>query len=161
MSKTQSILKRFSLLREYKVVSNLELTVDGEKIEIDHLLIGEFGVLNLCTINKKGDLYGNENDEIFALVDKKLNREQIPNLSKKAQKNEQALRKIFAKEKVYNVKMDSVVVIEHSGCNPMISSPAVPILKIPELKKHLNCGKYDLDNKADKGKILETILKYK
>lgn len=161
MSKTASLFKRFSILREYKVISKLSVEVENKKYTFDELLIGEFGVLCAVTFNKKGDLYGNENDENFVLIDKKMRREICENLIKKAQKGEMILRKIFANEKVYNVKIDNIAVIENQFCQRMVSVQKGNLLDLKETKKYLNSGKFDLDNKTDKDKIIETITKYK
>ena len=65
MNKTKSILKRYSLLREYKVLSNVKVNVDGKEHILDELMIGHFGILVLTTFKDKGELFGNENDEHF------------------------------------------------------------------------------------------------
>ncbi len=161
MSKTKSALKRYSLLREYKVISDFEVEIGTVKHKFDKLLVGEFGVLNIVAFNKKGDLYGNENDANFVLIDKKMNREPCQNLIKEAQDGETVLRKIFAEQKVYNVKIDIAVVIENSYCQCMVSSQKVNILTLQQFKKYLNGGKFDLDNKADSQKIIDAISKYK
>lgn len=161
MKKTKSLLKRYAYLREYDVLTDVNISVAGEEHHFDNLLIGCFGILSICCFDKRGDLYGNQNDDNFVLVDSKSNRYKIPNLIKKAEKDEAVLRKILSKNQVYNIKIDTAIAIENSMCQILFSSNKVPVLNMRELKKHLNCGKFDLDNKADAKKIADVILNSK
>ena len=82
MSKTRSILKRYSLLREYNVLSNVKVNVGGQEHIFDELMIGHFGILCLTTFKGKGELFGNEGDEHFiTLYKNKTERKEVPNLT--------------------------------------------------------------------------------
>lgn len=161
MKKTKSILKRFSYLREYDVLTDVNVSVAGKEHHFDNLLVGCFGILSLCCFDKKGDLYGNKNDENFVIVDSKSNRFKTVNLIKKAKKDEEVIRKILSTNHIYSIKVDTAIVVENMMCNILFSSDDVPVLNLRGLKKHLNCGKFDLDNKADAKKIVEAILNSK
>ena len=161
MNKTATVLKRTFLAKQGKLATDVEVTVKGEKYRFDNLLIGKFGVLNVVCLDKKGELYGNERDEFFALVNKKLERERVPNLIKTAEKNEQALREIFAKEKVYNIKIESIIVLEDKACKVLFSSPKIPLLTLSSLKKHLKQERFENDNKINPELVLSAIERYK
>ena len=149
MSKVKTILKRFAYLREYKVLSDVTVkTVQGEH-KFDHIMIGPFGILSLCCFNKKGELYGNENDENFVLLDAKMNRTKTENLIRKAKEDERVLRALVTQAKLYNVKIDTAIVIENKGCKSLIPTAAVPVLQASQLSKFLNTDKFEMDNKAD------------
>lgn len=158
MSKTKSILKRYSLLREYNVLSNVKVRVDGEEHIFDELMIGHFGILCLTTFNGKGELFGNEHDDFFILLSKnKTKREQTDNLIKKSLKDEEVLRKILSANKIYSIKIEKGIVIENKWCCAMIPGNSVPVFTLETLKKHLNCGKYDIDYKINVDAILNAI----
>ena len=161
MNKTASILKKTRAAKQGALASNLEVTVKGEKYRFDNLLIGKFGVLNVVCFDKKGELYGNEKDEFFALVTKKLERERVPNLIKTAEKNEMALREIFAKEKVYNIKIESIIVLEDNGTKPLFTSQKIPFLTLSALKKHLKQERFESDNNIDPHIVFGAIERYK
>lgn len=161
MNKTASILKKTIAAKQGAFASDVDVTVKGEKYHFDNLLIGKFGVLNVVCFDKKGELYGNENDEFFALVTKKLERERVPNLIKTADKNEMALREIFAKEKVYNIKIESIIVLEDKGTRPLFTSQKIPLLTLSSLKKHLKQERFESDNKTNPQLVLEAIERYK
>ena len=155
MSKVKTTLKRFSYLRDYKVLENVEL---GEHI-FDYIMVGPFGILSICFFDKKGELYGNESDENFILVDKKKNREKTENLIKKAKKDVELLRALVSKEKIYNLKIDGVIVVDDKKCQPFFSSSDLPLVKVSGFSKFLNQEKYDIDNKADTDKIVSLLTK--
>lgn len=158
MNKTRSILKRYSLLREYNVLSNVKVVVDGQEHVFDELMIGHFGILCLTTFKGKGELFGNENDAHFiTLYKNKTERKEVPNLIKKALKDEAVLRKILSDNKIYSIKVEKGIVAEHRLCLPMIPSDKVPVFTPETLKKHLNCGKYDIDYKINVSAILGAI----
>ena len=158
MSKTRTILKRYSLLREYKVLSNVKVNVSGEEHIFDEMMIGHFGILCLTTFNGKGELFGNEGDEHFiTLYKNKTERKEAPNLIKKSLKDEEILRKILADNKIYSIKIEKGIVAEHRMCLPMIPSDKVAVYTPDTLKRHLNCGKYDIDYKINVDAILKAI----
>ncbi len=162
MSKTRSILKRFALLREYKVLSDVTVSVDGTEHHFDHLLIGCFGILSLCSFSKKGELYGNDRDDVFILLNgNKTKRTKTENLIKKAQNDEMVLRKLLSQAKIYKIKIDTGIVIESKLCNAMIPSATVPVYTPQTLKKQLNCGKYDMDHNVNVSGILDVIAQSK
>ena len=155
MSKVKTTLKRFSYLRDYKVLENVKIN----EHTFDYLMIGVFGILSVCFFDEKGDLYGNENDENFVIVDKKSNRIKTENLIKKAKKDNEVLRSLISGAKIYNVKIDSIIVVDDKKCQPLFSATNVPVVKLSSLAKFLNQEKFDVDNKADADKIVSLLTK--
>lgn len=155
MSKVKTTLKRFSYLRDYKVLENVKINEHS----FDYLMIGAFGILSVCYFDKKGELYGNEHDENFVIVDKKTTRTKTENLIKKAIKDVEVLRKAISEAKLYNVKIDAIIVVDDKKCQPLFSASDVPVVKLSALSKFLNQEKYDIDNKADADKIVSLLTK--
>ncbi len=155
MSKVKTTLKRFSYLRDYKVLENVKVNEHS----FDYLMIGVFGILSVCYFDKKGELYGNEHDENFVIVDKKTNRTKTENLIKKTKKDREVLRSLISDAKIYNVKIDSIIVVDDKKCQPLFSASDVPVVKLSLLSKFLNQEKYDIDNKADTEKIVSLLSK--
>ena len=107
---------------------------------------------------QSGELFGNENDERFiTLYKNKTERKEVPNLIKKSLKDEEVIRKILSNNKIYSIKVEKGIVVEHRLCLPMIPTNKVPVFTPETLKKHLNCGKYDIDYKINVGAILSAI----
>ena len=157
MDKVKSALKRYSALREYKVISDIKLKVRDKEIEFDNILIGCFGVLCLCCFDEKGELYGSANDENFVIVDKKMNRTKTENLIKRCTKQTEALRTLFTDAKIYNVKLESAIVCSHRKCEAYISASPYKILSFGDFKKFLAQVKFEMDNKTDVEKIINEI----
>ena len=157
MSKVKTTLKRFSYLRDYEVLCDVNIkTKQGEHI-IDYLMIGAFGVLSICFFDEKGELYGNENDESFVIVDRKMNRIKTENLIKKAKADANALRYVITDAKLYNVKIDSVVVVDDKRCQPLFSGAGTAVVKLSALSKFLNQEKFDIDNKTQTNEIVSLL----
>jgi len=125
----------------------------------DYIMVGVFGILSVCFFDKKGELYGNESDENFILVDKKKNREKAENLIKKAKKDVEVLRALISKEKIYNLKIDGAIVVDDKKCQTFFTSPDLPLVKLSAFSKFLNQEKFDVDNKADADKIVSLLTK--
>jgi Nuclease-related domain/Topoisomerase DNA binding C4 zinc finger len=53
---------------EYKIINNVVLNTQGRTAQIDHLVIGDFGIFVIETKNYKGWIFGNENSEYWTQV---------------------------------------------------------------------------------------------
>ena len=62
MNKTASVLKR--LIKGSQLLSDFDVIIKDKSYHFDNLLVCKYGVLNAVCLNKKGELYGNENDLI-------------------------------------------------------------------------------------------------
>jgi hypothetical protein len=157
MKKTRAALKRYSALRDYKVLSNLTVKTEDGEHTFDNILVGNFGILTAVCFDKKGELYGNERDESFVLVGVKMDRTLVPNLIKKAQKDTAVIREILSKNKIYNIRVSNAIVIESSACKPTFSNPDNPVLTLSEFSKYLKTDKFENDYKADVDRIISAL----
>ncbi|MBE6788398.1 MAG: NERD domain-containing protein [Ruminococcaceae bacterium] len=156
MSKTKTILKRFARMCNYKLLSDVTVGSGESAHTFEHILIGSFGAFCVRSFKEKGELYGNENDSNFVLVDYKMSRNKTENIVKKSLKDNMTLRKIVADAKIYNVKIENAVVIEHKKCKAMITAPSCEVMAVSELSKYLN-DKFDRDNKVDAEAVASAV----
>jgi len=156
MSKTKSILKRFAKALKYTLLTDLKVKAEGTEHSFDHVLVGNFGVLCVRVIDEMGEVYGSENDQNFVVVDRKLNRTKTENYVKKSMLDGEVLRKIISKEKIYNVKIDTLIAIDNKLCKPMISAPNCVIVHFNQLAKLLN-SRYDKEDKTDVNAVLAAL----
>ena len=63
----KSILKRYALSRNYKVLENVTLNYEGKTQTIDFVLVGFFGLLFVSALQGKGDFYGDLKEPAGAL----------------------------------------------------------------------------------------------
>ncbi len=160
--KTGRILKSFIRLRGYEVLSDLDLEIKGKTAHIEHILIGTFGMMFFsCLDLKKGELYGNDRDEKWAIVTK-TDKTRIDNPHLKNEHNNAVVRDILAKEEVYRVGFENVIVI---GCPKPDTQLAMPVDSLgiyspKALKKYLKRVKFEKDNGVDVKKTAAAVKKY-
>ena len=65
----KSILKRYALSRNYKVLENVTLNYEGKTQTIDFVLVGFFGLLFVSALQGKGDFYGDLKEPRWSFVD--------------------------------------------------------------------------------------------
>ena len=160
MNRTKMLLKSFAKPRKFEVLSELKINYKGEEHTFDNILLGEFGVLILTRFDKAGELYGNVSDQNFVLIDRKNKRIPCENLQNKAEKGETLLRKIVSDNKIYNVKIESAIIIENKNCKPMITVEK-EVFDLKSLKKHLAQPKFDTDNKMDVNAVISALTQNK
>ena len=118
----KSILKRFAFPRKYKVLENVSMELDGKTQTIDFVMVGEFGLLFVSALQGKGDFYGDFTEEYWSFVDNEK-KVRFLNPVKEMDKKLDMFRRLMAKKKVYNLKIESAVVIVGSKADaPMYLS---------------------------------------
>ena len=108
----KSILKRFAFPRKYKVLENVSMELDGKTQTIDFV----------SALQGKGDFYGDFTEEYWSFVDNEK-KVRFLNPVKEMDKKLDMFRRLMAKKKVYNLKIESAVVIVGSKADaPMYLS---------------------------------------
>ena len=106
----KSILKRYALSRNYKVLENVTLNHEGKTQTIDFVLVGFFGLLFVSALQGKGDFYGDLKEPRWSFVDDEK-KVRFDNPVLEMDKKIELFRRLMAQKKVYNLKVDSAVVI--------------------------------------------------
>lgn len=157
--KTARILKNFGRIRGYKVLSDIDLSVDGKAAHIENMLIGYFGILLVSTCGARGEYYGTLDSATWP-VTRKDGREKtiIPNPMLAQRQAIAVLRALFAKNNVYKVAIDGVVYLTSRSNKTVICiSNNSEILRPGKLSGYLSKDKYQNDAGHDVGKIAELI----
>jgi len=108
--KTASTLKRFAVIRGYKVISNINFIHKGKQHYLENVLIGRFGILAVHTLGGRGEYYGQLESAEWRrqLNDKK---ELFPNPVIAQDEAVTALRAVLSQSKVYSVPIECLVVL--------------------------------------------------
>ena len=134
----KSILKRYALSRNYKVLENVTLNYEGKTQTIDFVLVGFFG---LFVDDEKKVRFDNPVLE----MDKKI----------------ELFRRLMAQKKVYNLKVDSAVVIVGTKSDvPMYLSHMREeniVMTVKEFKRFLEKEKFEKDNNVDVEEIAKLL----
>lgn len=168
--KATAALKKYALLRYYKVLTDLELPAAGpagssRTVKIENVLVGFFGLLVVTSIDRKGEFYGKRTDKSWTYMlngeKNALSREMVPNPIVQNQEVLAALREILSKEKVYNIPMEAIVVVAgNSKRTKLYISNCPEMFYLKELTKYLAKSKFDKDSQVDVEKLSELLGRY-
>lgn len=156
----KSILKRFAFPRKYKVPENVSMELDGKTQTIDFVMVGEFGLLFVSALQGKGDFYGDFTEEYWSFVDNEK-KVRFLNPVKEMDKKLDMFRRLMAKKKVYNLKIESAVVIVGSKADaPMYLSHVGKeniVMTVNQFKKLLEKEKFEQDNNIDVAAVTDVL----
>lgn len=156
----KSILKRFAFPRKYKVLENVSMELDGKTQTIDFVMVGEFGLLFVSALQSKGDFYGDFTEEYWSFVDNEK-KVRFLNPVKEMDKKLDMFRRLMAKKKVYNLKIESAVVIVGSKADaPMYLSHVGKeniVMTVNQFKKLLEKEKFEQDNNIDVAAVTDVL----
>ncbi len=152
-------LKRYSFTRGYKIINNIYLPLYDKTSQIDHIIIGRFGIIVIETKNLHGEIYGSMFDDkwIQYIGDKK---HKFYNPLKQNQGHIDIIRHIFNKEKIYKVDIESFVVFVDNKVGLNVKKN-LPVYKLKKFIKILNKSKYQEDKGLDINKIYDIIESYR
>lgn len=162
--KLLSLLHRFALIRSFKVIDDINLPLSDEKTShIDHILIGFFGimVINKCDFN--GTVYGDIRDKEWVSVLTKNNidkKTRFKNPISENQESVEAIRKVFLKENIYKINIESYTVFTNKKAALSIK-PNLPIMTLKAFKKLISKSKYSETGPVDVLKVYDAITKNK
>ena len=158
--KVAGILKRFAGIRSFKVINDIYLPLYDKTTQLDHILIGFFGMIVIETKNYKGDIYGAPKDkEWLHVVGDEKNKFYNPIMQN--QTHIDAIRHIFAKEKIYNINIDSLIVFTGGRKSHLYIPKNLPVIKLRKLKKVLHKSAYEKDNDVDVEKLYNTLMEHR
>ena len=156
----KSILKRFAFPRKYKVLENVSMELDGKTQTIDFVMVGEFGLLFVSALQGKGDFYGDFTEEYWSFVDNEK-KVRFLNPVKEMDKKLDMFRRLMAKKKVYNLKIESAVGIVGSKADaPMYLSHVGKeniVMTVNQFKKLLEKEKFEQDNNIDVAAVTDVL----
>lgn len=159
-SAVKSALHRYALTHNYKVLENVQMQLDGQTQTIDYVLVGFFGLLFVSALQGKGDFYGDFKEPRWTFVDDEK-KVRFDNPVLEMDKKLEMFRRLMAQKKVYNIKVDSAVVISSTKSDiPMYLSHVRDeniVMSLKEFKKFLGAEKFEKDNGLDVEKICDVL----
>lgn len=153
------VLKRYAGIRSYRVINDLYLPLYDKTTQIDHILIGFFGLLVIETKNYKGEVYGDpKKKEWTHIVGGEKHSFYNPLMQNQAHID--CIRHILGLEGIYNVNIESLVVFTNKKLDLYVPSK-MPIIKLKRLKKYLRQPRFDKDNEYDVAMLEAVFNKYR
>ncbi|MBM6921721.1 NERD domain-containing protein [Phocea massiliensis] len=156
--KVAAKLKRFASIRSFKVINDLYLPLYDKTTQVDHVLIGFFGLLVIETKNIGGEVYGEPRKKDWLHIMGK-SRYKLYNPLMQNQTHVDCIRHLLGKENIYNVPIESLVVFTNRKVELFIPKK-LPIISFNRLNKFLHQERFSKDNNIDVDKIYHALLKY-
>lgn len=159
-ARVMGALKRFGLIRNYKILENLHLRYGEREAQIDCMLVGFFGILLVNAINDTAEYYGDVGDRQWVKV-MKDKRSRMDNLCAKNIRDIELLREIFSKNGVYGIQMEGLVVFCGNVKKTIFGiTGGQGLMNLKKFKAYLGKSKFEKDNDVDVPALTELILKY-
>ena len=124
------------------------------------MLVGFFGLLFVSALQGKGDFYGDLKEPRWSFVDDEK-KVRFDNPVLEMDKKIELFRRLMAQKKVYNLKVDSAVVIVGTKSDvPMYLSHMREeniVMTVKEFKRFLEKEKFEKDNDVDVEEIAKLL----
>ncbi len=158
--KIARILKPWAAIRGYKVLNGIYLPLYDKTTEIDHIVIGFFGMIVIETKNMSGEIYGDvKAKEWTHIIGSKKHKLYNPVMQNQAHID--CIRHWLAKENIYNINIDNIVVFANPKTQLSLQRGDATILNIKQLKKLLRKEKYEKDRDVDVDRIYQALIKHR
>lgn len=157
--KTTRILNKFGLIRGFKTLSDIPLTLDDKTAYIENILVGYFGILLVHTCGARGEYYGTVDGESWILSQEEgRNRTNFPNPLLEQQKTVALLRALFAKHKLYNIPIEHIVYItSRAKKTGVFITHSGEILMPGKLSSYLAKTKFEKDTGLDVQTVVDVV----
>ena len=156
--KVAGILKKFAGIRSFKVINDLYLPLYDKTTQIDHILIGFFGILVIETKNLGGQIYGDPRKKDWTQI-MGNKRHKLYNPLMQNQAHIDCIRHIFGEENLYNINIESLVVFTNRKAELYIPK-GLPVLPVKRLKKFLHQPRFQKDTGFDVEKHYDCLMKH-
>lgn len=157
--KVAKVLKSYASFRSYKVLNDIYLPLYDKTTQVDHILIGFFGILVVETKNLSGEIYGDPKKKEWLHIMGKQNqtRHELYNPLMQNQTHIDCIRHILGLDNLYNIPIENLVVFT-SKKSELYIPKNLPIIKIAKLKKFLRNPRFDKDNNMDVEKLYNSLV---
>lgn len=158
-----SALKKYAGIRSYKVINDIYLPLYDKTTQVDHILIGFFGILVVETKNVSGEVYGDPKKKDWLHIMGKKEKQRKHNLYNPLLQNQthiDCIRHLLGQENIYNINIESLIVFSSKKVQLFIPKK-LPVITFKKLKKYIRHPRFEKDNDIDVPKLYDALMKYK
>lgn len=156
--KVRKALEKVAKKLDGKLINDIYLPLYDNTTQIDHILIGNFGMVVVETKNIAGEIYG-EKDEKYWMQILKSERKKLYNPLEQNQAHIDCIRHWLQKEQVYKVEIDSLVVFASKNCR-LYTAKKLPVITIKQVQKYFKKRKFKKDASVDVDQVYNAIMKH-
>lgn len=157
-NKVDKILKRYGVIRNFKILRDFEIRANGESVKVEHALIGFFGIIFLTARGETADFYGERTSENWLMVKDETKRKRIPNPIAQNEKAMALARNVLGQNKIYKVPMEGLAVFSGREKKTNLYCADSTVIRLKALKGYLNKAKFDKDNNVDVDEVKRIFL---
>ena len=153
-----AVLRRFAAIRSFKVMNDVYLPLYDQTTQVDHILIGFFGLRVVETKSYSGAVYGEpKKKEWLHVIGSQRHRFYNPVMQN--QGHIDCIRHLLGKENLYSIQMESLVVFTRKKAELYLPKGA-PVIRLSQLKRFLRQPRFAEDKGYDVEKIYEALKKH-
>ncbi|MEG0571425.1 MAG: nuclease-related domain-containing protein [Oscillospiraceae bacterium] len=155
--KVARILKSIARFNDYKVINNIYLPLYDKTTQIDHIVIGPFGMLVIETKNHRGQIFGDPSKKDWSQIMGDATKNKLYNPLMQNQAHIDCIRHILSSNNIYKVNIESLVVF--SGKKVALYVPkGLPVVTVNKLRKYLRKPKFEKFTDIDTKLIYDTLI---
>lgn len=156
--KVTSTLKKYAMLRSFKVLTDYTCNYKDKVIKIDNILVGFFGIIVVTDIDVEGEVYIENGRNVEWLNISNNQKSKIGNPLTDSTEQINAIRTMLRDAKIPNSNVENLIVFTCKTIE-IYKPPKTPIINITSLSKYLHQSKYDIDNEYDVENIVSVLNK--
>ena len=139
----------------FALLNNVYLPLYDTTTQLDHIVVGPFGILVVETKADQGEIYGSPKDENWVqVIGDARNKHYNPLKQNKTHCDN--LRHNLKKKNLYVVKIESLVVYAAKNVQ-LYTTGNAPVVTMKQLKKFFRLPLFGENNKVDVDKVVDTI----
>ena len=165
--RVSSVLRSFARLRGFRVLDHVVLPAASGSgtVTIDHVLVGFFGLLFVTDLTRDGDYYGSVKEPTWSCTTRRDPEgttiaekvASIPNPLIANDKAREAALRVFSKQNIYNLRIESMVVASSGASVFYISGGEGQVTPVNKLRQALDSTRFEADKGLDVGKIAHVL----
>ncbi len=165
--RVSAVLRRFALLRRFKVLDNLTLSHGGKTVTVDHVLVGHFGLLLVTDLVGRGDYYGQLDDKQWVCntfnkrEEATLRVGSYPNPLTHNEDCAVVIREILSTHKIFGMAIDGIAVSTHNRGDFLVTGGTKKAFNLRGLSPYLEQERLSADKGVDVDKISEVLSSHK
>lgn len=153
--KVARVLRKFARFRGFRVLNDVYLPLYDKTTQVDHILVGYFGLLVVETKNLAGEVYGDPKKKDWLHI-VGTERHYTYNPLMQNQTHIDCIRHILGKANIYNLQIESLVVFTRKKTELFLPH-GLPIIYLKRLRKFLRQPRFEKDNNVDVERVVQVL----
>lgn len=152
----QKTLEKITKKAGGKLINDLYLPLYDNTTQIDHILIGPFGMVVIESKNIAGEIYGNRDEKYWTHIIKH-EKKKLYNPLEQNRAHIDCIRYWLQKEHVYNVPIESLVIFAGGRCDLHIPRH-LPVITLAQAKNYFKQRQFQKNSGVDVDRVYHALM---